>query len=100
MPHVILKMDRYLSRGPDAGSPAFEAIHLQATEGESVLDLLSSYAAMNETFRKAVFDEKSQRIQMTAIVIMNGRIVNPHDRSETSLKEGDEVMVVSMMDGG
>ena len=100
MRHVVLRMDRYLSQGFCADSTDLDEIYVPATEGESVLDLLWSYAAKNETFRRAVFDEKSQRIQMSVMVIMNGRIVNPYNRSEATLKDGDEVMVLAMLDGG
>jgi molybdopterin converting factor small subunit len=92
MPQVTLKIH--------ADSAAFEEIQIHAAEGECVEDLLSSYAGANEVFRKVVFDEKSRRIQMTAVVFINGRVVNPYDRSKTTLMEGDEVTVLSMTDGG
>jgi thiamine biosynthesis protein ThiS len=34
------------------------------------------------------------------VVVLNGVIVNPHDRSETVLKSGDEVMLLPAMAGG
>ena len=101
MPLVILKVNRYLNREDcDADSSDFEEIPTQMPEGGAVLDLLRSHAATSERFRSVVFDEMSQMIQMDTVIILNGRIVNPYDRSKTTLKEGDEVMVLSMLDGG
>ena len=34
------------------------------------------------------------------LVILNGDLVNPHVRGETTLKEGDEVIVLPMIAGG
>lgn len=100
MPSVVLKLNRSLNQDCDADSSDFEEIQIPIAEGKAVLDLLRFHAATNERFRRAVFDEMSQMIQMDTVIILNGRIVNPYDRSKTTLKEGDEVMVISMLDGG
>ncbi len=34
------------------------------------------------------------------LVVLNGVFVNPQDREQTQLKDGDEVMLVPVMDGG
>jgi thiamine biosynthesis protein ThiS len=34
------------------------------------------------------------------VVVLNGLLVNPNERAGTVLKEGDELLLVSMMYGG
>ena len=47
-----------------------------------------------------IFDEDTQAISPNVLVVLNGCIVNPYDRAEALLKDGDEVMLLPMFDGG
>jgi molybdopterin converting factor small subunit len=57
-------------------------------------------AEENGIFRRAICDEEKKEIQTNIVVILNGRIINPYERSETTLKEGDEVTFSPMPYGG
>jgi len=97
---VKLKINSWLSKGLDADSTGFDEIIMSIPEGETVVGLIRHFASENGVFRKAILDEKQQEILSNIVIILNGRIVNPGGRSETALKEGDEVTFVPMLHGG
>ncbi len=100
MPQVILKVSRWLSQGSEGNSTDFIEVPVAASEGESITGIVRRLAAENSPFPKAIFDERTREIQANVIVMLNGRIVNPHQRPEIALKEGDEVTFLPMHDGG
>jgi molybdopterin converting factor small subunit len=100
MPRVKLKVDRLLSRGWETDSSGFEEIPVSVSEGESVLEMVRHLSAGNRGLRGVLYDEESQGIEANVIVILNGRIVNPYECSKSTLKEGDEVTFLPMVDGG
>lgn len=100
MLQVKLKINRWLGQGLDSNSAGFEEILISVPNGESVLEMVRRLAANNEVFRKEILDKESQNIHTNIIIILNGRIINPYERSETMLKEGDEVTFLPMLHGG
>ena len=100
MPQVKLKLNRFLRPGFDSGSADLEEIPITAMEGESIFELARRLAAENNVFHKEIFDEKNQMIETNIVVLLNGRIVNPYERSNTLLREGDEITFISMLYGG
>jgi molybdopterin converting factor small subunit len=100
MPKVMLKVNRWLSQNGQADSTNFVEIPISAREGESILGIVRRLSEENDSFRRAIFDEENQQIQPNIIVVLNGRIVNPYERSESTLKEGDELTFLPMQNGG
>ena len=100
MPRVKLKVDRLLNRGLEADSPGLEEIPVSVSEGESVVERVRRLAAGNSGLHGVLYDEESRGIEPNVIVILNGRIVNPYECSKATLKEGDEVTFLPMVDGG
>jgi len=100
MPKVKLKLNRWLLQSLGVETADTEEILISADEGASVLTLFRRFAAENGPFSKLLFDTKTHLIHPSVLVILNGRIVNPYDRGETALKEGDELTLLPMMDGG
>ena len=77
-----------------------EEIAISAPDGESVLGMVRRLAVENGLFRKVIFDGENKKIQRNIVVILSGRIVNPYERSENTLEEGDEVTFLPMLYGG
>jgi molybdopterin converting factor small subunit len=100
MPQVILKVSRWLSQGSEGASTDFVEIPVTTSEGESITGVVNRLAAENRDIPKAIFDEGTRAIQANVLVMVNGRIVNPHQRPEIALNEGDEVTFLPMHDGG
>ena len=100
MPQVKLKLNRWLSQGLDANSSGFDEISISALEGESIVELLRRLAEQHGVFRKTILDMKNLQILPNIVVMLNGRTVDTSDRSGTTLKEGDEVTFVGVLDGG
>ncbi len=100
MPKVKLKVSYSLRQSLGEETADTEEILVSALEGESVLTLLRRLAAERGLFWKSIFDEEHQAIHPGVLLILNNRIINPYDRSEAPLKEGDELTLLPMMDGG
>jgi len=100
MPKVKLRVNRWLCRSLNIEPTDSSEIFISVPEGESLSEMVSRLAAEDSIFWRALLDEKSQGIGANILVILNGRIVNPYDRSETLLKEGDELTFLPAFDGG
>jgi len=100
MPEVKLRVSRWLRQSLDSESSDANDILVGVREGESVLDTIRRLTGENHLFWKHIFDEKTQEITSNVLVTVNGRIVNPYDRSQTTLKDGDEVTFLDLVDGG
>lgn len=100
MPKVKLKLHYWLLQSLGDETATTEEIFVDADEEASILTLLRRLAAENDRYWKTVFDAKAQLINPNVLVILNGRIVNPYQQFETLLKEGDELALLRMMDGG
>ncbi len=97
---VKLKVNSWLRQSLDLETTSSKEIFISAPEGESILEIVSNLAKENPVLWESLFDEKTHMIQSNVIVILNNRIVNPYDRSESTLKEGDELTFLPMFDGG
>ncbi|MBI4537867.1 MAG: MoaD/ThiS family protein [candidate division NC10 bacterium] len=100
MPQITLKMDRLLRRSSGADATGLEATPVTIWEGESILDLVRRLAAEDAVFRNDIHDAKHQMIETNIVVALNGCVVNPNERSSTILRDGDEVIFISMYYGG
>ncbi|MDI7259095.1 MAG: MoaD/ThiS family protein [Thermodesulfobacteriota bacterium] len=100
MPQVRLRVNRWLVHHDDGNPTKLEEFSVCAAGGDSIQEVIRRFAATNEVFRRAVFDENGQLIQAGIVIIVNGRIINPYDPSEPTLKEDDEILVLSMVAGG
>ena len=100
MPQVTLRMHRGLMGRAGENSTDLDATPVMALEGESIFELVRRLAAQDEFFRTKIYDETHQMIETNIVVVLNGSLVNPQDRSSTILREGDEVRFISMFYGG
>ena len=101
MPTVKLKIYSWLSQGLDASSASFEEMPIVVPEGESVLEMARRLASSDDgVFRRAIFDQTNQKIRTHIAVILNGRFVNPYERAEAALNDGDEVTFLPILHGG
>ncbi len=100
MPTVTVKVSGWLRQSLGVALAHREGIPVSVREGECVPGMVRQLAAQHEVFRTLFFDETNQEFGANVLVVLNGSFVNPHDRSETLLKDGDEVMFLPVMDGG
>ena len=100
MPSVTLKISGWLRQSLGAALARPEGVPVSIREGESIPGMARQLAAQHEIFRRLFFDETDQEFGANVLVVLNGSFVSPHDRSETLLKDGDEVMLLPVMDGG
>ena len=100
MPRVKLKVNRWLCQALNLELTESGEISVMALEGESLPGMVSRLAGEDGLFWKTIFDEKTQGVASNVLVILNGRVVNPYDRAETVLQEGDELTFLPMFDGG
>ncbi len=96
MPQVKLKIQNILIRNRNGRSAGMETIVVSAKEGESLLDLFRRLARENEDLNKII----SQDAHLPTVMVLNGRYLGPAELSEVTLKEGDELTVLPLLDGG
>ena len=73
---------------------------MQVPEGESINGLVRRLTEENGVLRGLAIDEQGQDVLANALVIHNGWYVNPSDRSQVRLREGDELLFLPMFTGG
>jgi len=100
MPTVKLKINGLLYEGKDRRWAHPEALSVPISEGESLLTMIRRLAADDTAFRKCVYEQDEPEFGTNILVLLNGMLVNPHDPSETLLKDGDEVMLMPVVSGG
>ncbi len=100
MPTVTLKVTGWLRQHLGEALAQPEGLPVSVREGESIPGMARQLAAQYEGFRTLFFDEANQEFGANILVVLNGSFVNPQDRSEVPLKDGDEVMLLPVMDGG
>ena len=100
MPTVKLKVSGWSIAGRDAAWMNPEGVPVSISAGETISDMARQLASRDGAFRKIVFDSEDLEFGAEVLVILNGVFVNPQDRSETLLKEGDEVMLLPAVSGG
>ncbi len=100
MPTVTLKVTGWLRQSLGEALARREGLRVSIRDGESLPGMARQLAAQHPTFQKILFEEAGQEFGANILVILNGSFVNPSDRAETLLKDGDEVMLLPVMDGG
>jgi sulfur carrier protein ThiS len=98
MPMVRLEVGGWLRERLDATGAHRGNFSVSIPEGETILGMARQLAAQNEVFRKIIF--KQEEFGANVLVILNGIFVNPQNRAETLLKDGDEMMLLPVVDGG
>ena len=100
MPTVRLKVSGWLRHSLDAALAEPDGVSISVREGESIPGMARQVAAQYEGFRRLLIDAEDREFGANVLVILNGAFVNPHDRAEALLREGDEVVLLPVMDGG
>jgi thiamine biosynthesis protein ThiS len=100
MPTVKLKLAGWLQKDLDPAWTGPEGVSVSVAEGQTILEMGRQLGRQNQAFRKIVLGENELHFGADVLVVLNGAIVNPHNRSETVLKDGDEVMLLPIVGGG
>ncbi len=100
MATVTVKVTRWLCQHVNVAPPGPEGFPVVVSEGESVRDMLCRLAAEGGGFWGALLDDRAQEVGGHVLVILNGRLVNPADRAESLLRDGDQVLLLPMIEGG
>jgi len=100
MPTITLRVSRFLCQTMNVEPVDSKEISVTLPAGESIRGMIRRLAAEEGGVWKRIFDEETQEIAAHILVILNGRIVNPHERAAALVREGDELMLLPMFDGG
>jgi hypothetical protein len=100
MPTITLRVSRFLCQTMNVEPLDSNEISVTLPAGESIREITRRLAAERGGAWKRIFDEETQEVAAHILVIVNGRIVNPHDRAAALLREDDELMLLPMFDGG
>jgi molybdopterin converting factor small subunit len=97
---IKLKVFSWLKRGEEAGSSSYDEEIMPIQEGETVLELAHRLASRDPVFHANVFDPQTQNFRNDISIILNRRFINPYNRSESALADGDEVLIMPILFGG
>jgi molybdopterin converting factor small subunit len=97
---VTLRINKWLYPNANSAAATGEGLAVSVPDGTSVLEMVDSLEREEPVLWKLLFDEKTHMIHQNILVVLNNRVVNPYDRSDTGLAEGDEVMFLPVFDGG
>jgi sulfur carrier protein ThiS len=100
MPEVKLRIHTLLTEGESGGSAGFTVVSVSAYEGEGILELFRRLAQENRDLHKIVTYITGQDAHTPTVVLLNGRFLSPAEFSRMSVKEGDELTVLPLLDGG
>jgi sulfur carrier protein ThiS len=100
VPQVKLKIQNILIQKKDRKPAGFEIISVSANEGESVIALFRRLARENEDLNRIASYALAQDIDAPTAIILNGRFLGPGELAEAALKEGDELTILPLLDGG
>ena len=73
---------------------------LDRKEGFSVRDLISTITDKLPELRRSLIDSQPEAPQPNALILVNGREISVLNGLETSLKDGDEIVLVPVVHGG
>jgi sulfur carrier protein ThiS len=93
---VKLKVTRWMCQNLNIVLPGPGDMCISVPEGESILGMVGRLAVEKGGFWKIILEQ----IGASIVVVRNGSLVNPHDRAEAVLKDGDELLFLPMFDGG
>jgi molybdopterin converting factor small subunit len=100
MPTVKLKLGGWPRDNLDAAWANADGIPVSIAEGETVLGMARQLASQSDFFRKIAFAKGEAEFGANVMVIVNGFFVNPYNRPEALLNEGDEVLLLPLVAGG
>lgn len=69
-------------------------------DGVTVGKFFNKLAENYQPIREKIFERARSRFYPDAVVTLNNQIINPHELHERVLKEGDNVTVFSILQGG
>jgi molybdopterin converting factor small subunit len=96
MPVVRLKLTRWMCQNLNLMPPDAGDMCVSVPDGESILGMVRRLAVEKGGYWKTVLEQ----IGASIIVVLNGSLVNPYDRPEAVLRDGDELVFLPMFDGG
>jgi len=74
---------------------------LELNEGASLQELLSDLSNLYGTpFKKEIFEPGQKDVKTGFVVTVNGVLIGQLDGVETRLRNGDQVILMSLMSGG
>ncbi len=100
MPRVKLRVQNILIQKRDGAPAGFEVIFVTANEGEGIVELFRRLAEENEELHRIASYALAQDSDVPTSIILNGRFLGPAELSAAVLKEGDELTILPLFDGG
>jgi molybdopterin converting factor small subunit len=81
-------------------SPGSSVSKREVETGETVAGLLGNLAAENPRFGRSVFDIPLRQINENVCVLLNGNLLDLAGGLETTLNDGDSLVLVPFLQGG
>jgi len=75
-------------------------IRLRFSRSPTVKDLLEKLAQTSPEARRSVLEMESDQIHPALLVLVNGKEISALDKSETRIRDSDELVLISVSHGG
>ncbi len=100
MAKIRLEIRPWLSETFGSKESGVIVLEQEIQEGITMGDLLTKLAAEHQAFGGVLFDPKTQELSGYVSIVMNGQLSQTLKPLDTSLKDGDTIMLLPFIDGG
>ena len=100
MPTIRLKVSGWLCEEFDAVPVDPGGLPVSIYEGETILEMVCQLPLQHKGLGNILLGKQNLEFGANILVTVNGVFVNPHDRAEARLCDGDEVTLLPVVAGG
>ena len=100
MGKVHLKIPPFFAYIMDLKSSDWFVLDLEIRKPTTICDLLTEFASTNPNFRQAVFDPDNGTVKEGINIVLNQKLLNFPLEMDTTLNNGDEVILLPSLAGG
>ncbi|MBA7627150.1 hypothetical protein ES703_34612 [subsurface metagenome] len=100
MGKVRLKVPPWIASMLNTQGSDWSILEMDIGEVTTIETLLAEIAINNARFRKAVFDPDSRQVNRLMNIILNDRLLQFSEVTETELNDGDTLLLLPIYAGG
>lgn len=100
MAKVRVRLPSWIARMLDAKASGWLTLEKETGEGATVNDLLMGLVSSYPGFREAVFNPDTGGLNDQISVILNNKLLNFTEVSQTKLADGDTIVLLPLYYGG
>jgi molybdopterin converting factor small subunit len=100
MPKINLELPSWITAKLNGNTSGRGIIEREILEGATVNDFLTDLATTYPGFRKAVYNPDTGSVTEQLSLVLNGRLLTFREILETTLSQGDTIVLIPIYSGG